>query len=297
MNIKIVKLVSLILAITIFSQFSCSNSDNRFPTELPLQGVVIYGDTRTGHSTHQEVVDNIIKTQPVAVFHTGDLVGDGSNPEDWAVFNNIVFELTKTTEFYPALGNHERDSQLFFDNFNLPNNERWYSVEINDIHFIVLDSNSDISKYSEQYEWLEADLQTDSDNILFTVAVFHHPPFSIGHHIDDEKGFRQTVVPLFEQYGVDVVFSGHNHAYERFLYNDICYVVTGGGGAPLYGKTRTSPYNQTYVKSHHFCVLYRSDDYLCVDVFDINLNIIDSFSINGYSQKSSELSILSQCAK
>ena len=68
---------------------------------------------------------------------------------------SLFSELIEIVDFYPALGNHERDSQLFFDNFSLPNNEQWYSLEINGIHFIVLDSNSDTSGTSEQYRWLK----------------------------------------------------------------------------------------------------------------------------------------------
>ncbi|MCK4236104.1 MAG: metallophosphoesterase [Candidatus Krumholzibacteria bacterium] len=52
----------------------------------------------------------------------------------------------------------------------------------------------------------------------FIAAIFHHPPISTGPHTEDEMGLRKTIVPLFERYGVDVVFNGHDHIYERSLY-------------------------------------------------------------------------------
>ena len=94
--------------------------------------------------------------KPVVVFHTGDLVEDGFNLNQWDNFNKITSRLRKMAEFYPALGNHESYPYLFFNNFDLPGNETWYSVERNNIHFIILDSNSDIAKGSRQYKWLKS---------------------------------------------------------------------------------------------------------------------------------------------
>jgi len=268
---KTVRLVALLIACLIFFQMPCSASEDPIPSPC----IIIYGDTRTDHVAHRKVVDAIMKIRPRVVFHTGDLVEDGLNFGHWAVFNGIVSPLIKTAKFYPALGNHENDSQLFFENFDLPNNERWYSVKVNDIHFIVLDSNSDITKGSEQYQWLENDLQNIGGEISFVIAIFHHPPFSTGPHAEDQKGLRKSIVPLFEKYGVDMVFNGHTHAYERSLYNDTFYVVTGGGGAPLHDQVRTNSHSQVFIKVHHFCRLTVRDNLLTLCVIDSDLNLID----------------------
>jgi hypothetical protein len=65
------------------------------------------------------------------------------------------------------------------------------------------------------------------------------------------------LVPLFEQYGVDAVFSGHSHAYERYAYNGIQYIVTGGGGAPLYDLTvdTVPPIRQFGRSAYHYCAV------------------------------------------
>jgi|Deesub1362A_J573_1020465.scaffolds.fasta_scaffold00045_115 3',5'-cyclic AMP phosphodiesterase CpdA len=270
------KAVFPLILVLILVQSACLNQPQ--PASQP-KSVVIYGDSRTGHYTHQRVVSAIVQSDPDVVFHTGDLVEDGLVAEQWDTFNDIVSPLLETAEFYPALGNHERNSHLFFDNFVLPNNERWYSVQWDDIHFILLDSNSDISKGSEQYAWLESELKRISNTGKFIVVILHHPPFSTGPHTEDGIKLRDSIVPLFEKYGVDIVFSGHDHAYERSLHNGVYYIVTGGGGAPLYSQTRTSPYSLVFVKAHHFCRLYVADNKLTVNVLDINLKTIDKFTV------------------
>ena len=259
---KLIILISFIITL-IFLLTSCSFLESQESSSSPI---IIYGDSRTDHQTHQKIVNEIIKIKPSIVFHTGDLVEDGLNPAQWATFNEIISDLVKIAEFYPALGNHENNSPLYFDNFDLPNNERWYIVEKNNLHFIILDSNSDCSIDSEQYLWLEDDLQNINENIKFVIAIFHHPPFSTGPHTEDEKGLRQSIVPLFEQHGIDLVFNGHDHDYERSSYNDIYYIVTGGGGAPLRDQARTSPYSQLFIKTYHFCKLSLIDNKLIIEV-------------------------------
>jgi 3',5'-cyclic AMP phosphodiesterase CpdA len=281
---KIMRSAALLVAFLFLFQMPCSPSGDSFSS----QRIVIYGDTRTDHVSHRRVVDDIMKVRPTAVFHTGDLVENGLNPSHWTVFNRIISPLIKTVRFYPALGNHENDSRLYFDNFDLPNNERWYSVEIDGIHFIVLDSNSDTGKTSEQYQWLEHDLQSIGRKTSFVIAIFHHPPFSSGPHAEDEKSLRKSIVPLFEKYGVDMVFNGHVHAYERSLINNIHYIVTGGGGAPLHDQVRANPHSQVFIKAHHFCRVTVRDNLLTLRVFDIDLNPIDTVTVNRSQQSLKE---------
>ena len=61
---------------------------------------------------------------------------------------------------------------------------------------------------------------------------------------------------LFEGYGVDMVFSGHDHIYERSFYNDVWYIVTGGGGASLYPvNSKPNPHQVCAESAYHFCKL------------------------------------------
>ncbi len=276
----------LVTVVTVF--FSCGSSSwagNSLPEYL-TGGIVVYGDSRSGHSEHRQVAALIKSVQPAAVFHTGDLVYNGSNQGNWDIFHDITDELLASAPFYPAVGNHENPnnpSTLYFDQFTLPGNERWYSVDVDGIRFIVLDTVSSLANTSSaQYQWLESELQSVSAQDTVAV-VFHYSPYSTGKHSEDEKNLRQSIVPLFERHDVDVVFTGHDHNYERSEVNGITYVVTGGGGAPLRDQdpARVGSYRSSllYVKAYHFCVIYRSGGKVMVDVWSKDAELIDQFEV------------------
>jgi len=241
--------------------------------------IVVFGDSQSDEIAQRKLVRDILFFKPSIVFRVGDNVNDGNNPKQWKLFNDINRPLLKTTEYFPALGNHEKDSWLYFDNFKFLNHRRWYSVEREGIHFIVLDSNSSLRPGSEQYNWLNADLDSVKENIKFKIVLFHHPIFSVGPHMEDVKGIRNILLPLFEKYGVSAVFSGHNHNYQRFEYQGIVFIVTGGGGSPLTDRSRESPYLKKFVKVHHFCLLFPEKDSLRIRVIDVDLNTIDDFNV------------------
>lgn len=244
--------------------------------------IVVYGDSRQGHDVHGEIIDQILVFNPKAVFHTGDLVTKGWLASEWKTFNEVTARLRKAAPFYPAQGNHEYNSKLYFDNFELPNNERWYTVDIDQFHFIILDTNWHIDTGSEQYEWLKQDLAKVNSKKKYNFVILHHPPFSSSVHEEDEKKLRQSIVPLFEQYKVDIVFAGHDHCYERLNHNGIIYIVTGGGGAPLYGRGRQVSDSKIFFKKNHFCVLKynkRHKGKITLEAYDKEGVLLDSIKL------------------
>ncbi|MEK7447741.1 MAG: metallophosphoesterase [Patescibacteria group bacterium] len=241
--------------------------------------VVIYGDSRTGIETHKKILELMMNRQPEAVFNVGDIVEDGAKPEEWTVFNEITKEMRANTNFYPVLGNHEKDSPLFYSNFELSGNEQWYSINFNKVHFIVLNSTKDLNIGSEQYKWLENDLANIGKDIKFKVVIFHHPPYSTGKHDEDELGLRKSVVPLLERNGVRAVFSGHDHDYERSEVNGISYFVVGGGGAPIYPQVRKSDVSKKFLPVYHYSIIERKKDELNVRVYDTEDKLIDETTI------------------
>jgi 3',5'-cyclic AMP phosphodiesterase CpdA len=246
----------------------------------PSDYIVIYGDARTQHDIHRKIVSHILTFRPQAVFSTGDQVNDGRVPDEWVVFNEIVAPIRKTSEFYPLLGNHERNADLYFKNFHLPGSGRWYSVRKGHVLFLMLDSNGLIGPGSNQHAWLEKELQHVPWHVKFVAAVFHHPIISSGPY-PDEKNLRKRLLPLLEKYGVDVVFVGHEHVYERSLKDGITHVTTGGGGAPLHLKLRPNPYGRVFASVHHFCVLRTAGKTLEVRVYDTDMALIDEFWLKG----------------
>ncbi len=239
---------------------------------------VVYGDSRTNHDTHRKIAELIVKARPEAVFHTGDMVERATSKRDWNAFNEITAIMRANAEFFPAVGTHDDDSDFFFRNFPYLASKRWYSVERGGVHFIVLDCCSKLDPGSPQYNWLEADLKDAENKTEFTAVILHNAIYSSGYHLPEAKLVRD-IVPLLERYGVDIVFSGHDHHYERSFRNNIYYIITGGGGAELRGRKRANPYSQVFQKLNHFCLISVSEKEMKIDVYDIDSKLIDSFEV------------------
>ena len=242
--------------------------------------VAIYGDSRTNHEIHRQIVEAIIKTEPEAVFHVGDLVANGEDPKEWARFNEIAAPLTARAKLFPLLGNHDLGGTNFEDNFELPGNERWYCIERIGVLFVLLDDNSTLQPGSPQYRWLENVLREQGGRAAFRVVMFHRPIFTTGKPMEDEAGIKDALMPLFARYGVSLVVNGHVHAYERLRVKGIDFVITGGGGAPLYQQVRTRPESRVYLPVHHFCQLCATARQLTVKAIGIDGKVIDQFTVS-----------------
>jgi 3',5'-cyclic AMP phosphodiesterase CpdA len=129
-----------------------------------------------------------------------------------------------------VIGNHDSRVGRGRYEFGLLGMPRpYYTRRLGDAQLFLLDSNN---VNVGQTAWLEQKLAESS--AIWKIAVFHHPPYTCGGHSGDE-GVQHRWVPLFERYGVQLVLSGHDHNYQRFLAESgITYVVHGGGAAGLY---------------------------------------------------------------
>lgn len=244
----------------------------------------VYGDSRTEYEVHREVVKSMLKNEPDILLHTGDLVTYGRKYADWwEQFFRPLADLIAHIPFYPTLGNHEYSGSgkmWYYDLFSLPGNEQWYAFTYGCSRFILLDSNVDFSPGSSQYSWLIKELDSPGyGNSQWQIVLFHHPPYTSGGHLGDERPIADYLVPLFQEHEVDMVFSGHNHHYERSFKDGIYYIVSGGGGAPLYGFPNKSEniFSQVRIANYHHTTLdfHCSDDYLEFNVWDNSLNLID----------------------
>lgn len=241
--------------------------------------IAIFGDSQSNESIRRKVVHLILSFKPAVVFSAGDNVDDGNDPKQWEIFNEINAPLIKNTDFFTALGNHEEESSLCYLNYPCLNQKPWYSVEREGIHFIVLDSNTDLRFGSDQYKWLVSDLNSIKKEVKLRIAIFHHPIFDVGFHRPDAKKLKPILLPLFHKYGVCAVFSGHDHNYQRFKFEGIYFIVTGGGGGKLYYQLRSSPYLEKFKKAYHFCLLSREADHLNIRVIGLDSSTIDEFTI------------------
>jgi predicted phosphodiesterase len=213
----------------------------------------VVGDTRTNHRMHRAVVGQMVDASPDLVLHTGDLVESGRRSSQWDRFFWIEESLLRTAPFYPALGGHEERASQYLSSFTLPGNERWYTFEYGCAHFIALQIDGAFDPGYDQLRWLERQLGTNDSPWLF--VYFHVPVYSSRSEDDLEIQLRHTLVPLFERYGVDAVFMGHQHSYERIVVNGITYIVTAGGGAPLYRLDEPEPGSQVSARAYHYLLI------------------------------------------
>ena len=217
---------------------------------------IVYGDSRTNHTAHREVTKCFRQHQPAFIIHTGDLVSRGRVYADWgAQFFAPLSDIIDQTPIWCAIGNHEGKGENFKRLFALPGNEYRYSFDYGNAHFTCLDYRGD----PDQLQWCEQDLAASQAQWKF--VFYHVPSYNMGGHASTWG--RDTFVPLFRKYGADFSFSGHSHLYERFfplkLHGDqtawpVTYIVTAGGGAPLY-DTREHPYIAAAKKTYHYMVV------------------------------------------
>ncbi len=236
----------------------------------------VLGDTRTQHQFHEAVAAQITAHKPDFVLHTGDLVAHGSDGGEWDAFFEIERAFLAQAPLFPALGNHEENAQEYFDLFDLPGNERWYAFDYGNARFVCLqvDGIAAFHPGSEQYAWLEETLAANTQPWLF--VYFHVPPYSSVQD-DLEDDVRRALTPLFATYGVDVVFNGHKHNYERNEVNGVTYVVTAGGGAPLYAMEEREPTQVVFALAHHFVRVAIHGDRLQATAISVEGEVLDEF--------------------
>lgn len=127
--------------------------------------------------------------------------------------------------FYASLGNHDHKADRRYEPWNM-NGLRYYTFAKRNVRFFALDTNR---PDREQLDWIEQALRNSTDD--WKICYFHHPLYSNGETHGPSLELRVMLEPLFVRYGVDVVFSGHDHIYERLKpQKGIHYFVVGAGG-------------------------------------------------------------------
>ncbi len=234
---------------------------------------LVYGDTRTNPDWHELVTSKMAEEKALFVIHTGDLVESGDSLKDWDGFFDSSEKLYSQTPIFPTLGNHERNSGYYYQAFPEPMGggdflRRWYSYDAGDVHFVVLDSNiaPGTGLYEKQKEWLVKDLE--STDKKYKIVYFHHPFFTNSPYREPSR--REDLEEIFSKMGVDIVFNGHIHHYERFYKDGVMYVTTGGGGAPLgFGLKSKNRLHLPFTKAgeagylHYVCCQVKEDGIYC----------------------------------
>ena len=221
----------IILAVAIFTlTVSLGAQDLRLPMKQGSLKFAILGDTGTGGSDQVAVAKQLNTFRSKFPFEFALLLGDNmygaERPSDYVKKFELPYKalLDGGVKFYATLGNHDDPNQRMYKPFNM-NGERYYSYRpslTGGIRFFSIDSNY---MDATQFQWLEKELAASGSD--WKIAFFHHPLYASGMHGSDEV-LRQKLEPVFIKYGVNVVFTGHEHFYERVKpQKGIQYFVAG----------------------------------------------------------------------
>jgi predicted phosphodiesterase len=207
--------------------------DVRLPLQNNSTRFAVLGDTGTGDRQQREVGVKVEEYRQKTNFEFAILLGDNiygtERPQDFVRKFEVPYKpiLDAGVRFYAALGNPDDPNQRFYKPFNM-NGERYYSYDKGNVRFFVLDTN-----YLDrrQLEWLEVELKKPTGD--WKMSYFHHPLYSSGGRHGSEVDMRELLEPLFLKHGMDVVFAGHEHFYERIKPQKGIYYFTSGGAAKL----------------------------------------------------------------
>lgn len=208
------------------------------PTSKDAVRFAVLGDTGTGGSAQYEVGAQLEKARAVFPFDFVIMVGDNmygsERPRDYVRKFEEPYKTTLAAKipFYAALGNHDDPSQRLYELFNMKG-DRYYTFRKTapntpGVRFFALDSTY---MNQDQLAWIEQELR--SSDSPWKIAFFHHPLYSSGGRHGSEVDLRTALEPLFVEHGVNVVFSGHEHFYERLKPQQGIAYFTAGGSAKL----------------------------------------------------------------
>lgn len=240
---------------------------------------VVIGDTGTGSKQQLELAQVMLRYHQAFPFEFVVMLGDNMYGTEKAADYKTKFEnvyrplLDQKVKFYAALGNHDDSNQRFYEFFNMEGQE-YYRFKKGNVSFYALNSNYMDKK---QVDWLNEKLAMDT--APWKVAFFHHPPYSSGGKHGSDTKLREVVEPIFLKHGVNVVFTGHEHFYERIKpQQGIQYFISGSGGKLRSGDVKEgSPLTaKAYDRDMSFMLIEVNDNQMYFQVVSRKGETVDS---------------------
>ena len=285
MNERITRRQALLslVAITAGTTITTRTGFGARPVKTLLRFPVV-GDFGTGDSDQISIAKQMFEAHRRAPFDFAIAAGDNIYPNGSARYFTKHFEqpfaalLKEPVRFYAVLGNHDvregRRDQCQYPLFNM-SGRNYYTVKQSEglLDLFMLDS-TDCD--AAQIGWL--DQQLKGSTARWKLAVFHHPIYSSGKKHGSDLKLRGKLEPLFVRYGVNAVFSGHDHIYERTIpQQGIHYFVTGAGGDARRGDVNLkSPFRAaSYDEDNHFMLIEAEHERITFQAISETGRIID----------------------
>jgi hypothetical protein len=253
--------------------------------------VVAYGDMRftdpsnvtaTNPTARRALVHRVLSEKPDAILLNGDVPWHGGDAKDYEVYRaETQVWRDANLRIYPALGNHEfaeceapQCLANWWATFPKLKGRRWYSARLGaKIYAIALDSDDSMLPGSDQLRWLKDQIASLPGEIEFVLISMHHPPVADVQTrilVDHNPRPNEIALAQFLKTAAEtskarfIVVAGHIHNYERFLQDDVVYLVSGGGGAQPYQVDRTPAdlYQDSEFPNYHYVKFVLDSDTL-----------------------------------
>ena len=270
---------------------------------------IVFGDSGTGSTQQRQLATLMANDTYDIALHGGDIAygnSGGTGDASYRTFNDWFFDIYAAwlpfRPVFPVEGNHDSrpsngNGVAYLDAFTLPTNgatpaypdhrERYYSFDYGPVHFVALDTEftfQDATRRAEQLSWLESDLAATTQP--WKIAIFHRAPYSAGGEHGSDLPVRSAFAPVFERHGVRLALSAHEHDYERTkplrdsaTGTPVTYVVSGGGGAPLY-PAGTAEWTASSASRHHYVRASVSGCILALEAIGLAGAAFDSTTID-----------------
>jgi len=260
--------------------------------DTPFSFIVLC-DTQSSPEVVAKQAEHAWAQRPQFTLLGGDLVSDGTVKEHWTKhFFPNMHALNSRVPLIPCIGNHDKDSEYYYNYFSMPEPEYCYRFRYGNAEIFNVDSQKRLSHSSEQYKWLDEAL--GNSTATWKIVCHHKPPYSSD---EDDYGDTKTerpvggdfmlrkVVDLYEKHHVDIVWNGHIHSYERtwpllqgkpVLEGGVVYMITGGGGGGLEkaGPWRL-PFTAKVYSGHHYCLVLVHGTTLRIESYTLDNTLFD----------------------
>jgi len=286
--INVLLLIAFLTFPQTFGQSISSTQRTKASAEAPVRVTLpnkegnvrflVIGDTGTGSAKQREIGQWMLRYRQVFPYEFVLMMGDNMYGGEKAVDFKNKFEdvyrplLDQKVKFYATLGNHDESNQRFYKDFNMDGQE-YYQFKKGNVSFYSLNSNY---MDKRQIDWLQNKLAGDTSD--WKVAFFHHPPYSSGGAHGSDTKLREVVEPIFLKYGVDVVFAGHEHFYERIKpQKGIYYFISGAGGKLRKGdvKERSPLTEKAYDRDMSFMLIEVDKNQMYFEVISRTGEVVD----------------------
>jgi hypothetical protein len=255
------RLVAALLALLIIGASAPAAQRAALPGRPDSMKFAVIGDNGTGDRPEFDIAQQMTSARARFPFELVIMLGDNmygrQQPQDFVdKFERPYAALLQAgVSFHAALGNHDDPGSVSYKGFNM-GGQRYYSFARKHVRFIVVDSNQ---LDPRQRAWIDGTLQQAEEP--WKICYFHHPLYSDAGRHGSDVSLRVALEPLLTKGGVNVVFAGHDHVYERLTpQKGITHFVAGSGGQLRRGDIHPSAMTAAFYDQEQAFMLVEIDN-------------------------------------